>query len=289
MSGYRSGLRLGSHILASVAPRARRHGPDDPLAAYRRIRKPMPPPERVEPDRRQEIREREDQEEMRLPAREFVDRTDAGTQLAAVLRPLAEEDVVVLAIPRGGVEVAAVVAEELGAPLDVVIPRKVGAPGNPELGLGAIAEGVEVLDPGLIEALGVSRGYLSAEIAREREEIRRRSHAYRGGRAQVDLKEKVAVVVDDGVATGGTAVAALRWARLHGASRVILAVPVAPAEGVERLRAEADEVVVLLAPRMFYAVGQWYLDFPQVSDRRVVELLAAASARRRTQEGDDSP
>jgi len=248
----------------------------------------MPPPERVEPDRRGEIREREDEEEMRSSAREFVDRTEAGTQLAALLRPLAEEDVVVLAIPRGGVEVAAVVAEELGAPLDIVIPRKVGAPNNPELGLGAVAEGVEVLDPSLIDALGVSREYLSAEIARQREEIRRRAQAYRGGRPQVDLREKVAVVVDDGVATGGTAVAALRWARLHGASRVILAVPVAPAEGVDRLRGEADEVVVLLAPRMFYAVGQWYQDFPQVSDRRVVELLAAASARERARDGDDS-
>jgi len=274
VSGYRSGLRPPSHILASVAPKARRHDPDDPLAAYRRIRKPMPPPERVDPDRRQEFREREDEEEMRSSAREFDDRTDAGRQLAGLLRPLAGEDVVVLGIPRGGVEVAAIVAQELGAPLDVVIPKKVGAPNNPELGLGAIAEGVEVLDPALIETLGVSREYLSAEIAREQEEIRRRSEAYRGGRPPVDLKDTIAVVVDDGVATGGTAVAALRWARLRGASRVILAVPVAPAEGVERLRAEADEVVVLFAPRLFYAVGQWYVDFPQVSDRRVVELLA---------------
>ena len=234
----------------------------------------MPPPERVDPDRRQEIREREDEEEMRSSTREFDDRTDAGRQLAALLRPLAEEDVVVLGIPRGGVEVAAVVADELGAPLDVVIPKKVGAPNNPELGLGAIAEGVEVLDPSLIEALGVSREYLSAEIAREQDEIRRRSEAYRGGRPPADLDGKVAVVVDDGVATGGTAVAALRWARLRGAARVVLAVPVAPAEGLERLRVEADEVVVLFAPRLFYAVGQWYADFPQVSDRRVVELLA---------------
>jgi len=274
VSGYRSGLRPRSHILASVAPRARRRDPDDPLAAYRRIRKPMPPPERVDPDRRQEIREREDELEMQSSRREFDDRTDAGRQLASLLRPLAREPVVVLAIPRGGVEVAAVVADELEAPLDAVIPRKVGAPNNPELGLGAVAEGVEVLDAALIETLGVSREYLTAEVARQREEIRRRSEAYRGGRPPVDLKDKVAIVVDDGVATGGTAAAALRWARSHGASRVILAVPVAPAESVDRLRAEADEVVALLAPRRFYAVGQWYGDFPQVSDRRVVELLA---------------
>jgi len=268
-----------------VAPRARRRDPDDPLAAYRRIRKPMPPPERVEPDRRRRIQERGDEEELRLTAspREFADRVDAGRQLAALLRPLADEDAVILGIPRGGVEVAAVVAQELDAPLDVVIPRKVGAPNNPELGLGAVAEGVEVLDAGLIGALAVSPDYLEAEIARQQEEIRRRAHAYREGRRTIDIAGRVTVVLDDGVATGGTAVAAVRWARAHGAARVVLAVPVAPAEGVERLRAEADEVVVLVAPRLFYAVGQWYADFPQVSDRRVVELLAAA--RRRQGEG----
>ena len=264
-----------------MAPRARRRDPDDPLAAYRRIRKPMPPPERVEPDRRRRMQERSDEEELRLTTspREFVDRVDAGRQLAALLRPLAGEDAVILGIPRGGVEVAAVVAQDLDAPLDVVIPRKIGAPNNPELGLGAVAEGVEVLDSGLIEALAVSPAYLASEIARQQEEIRRRANAYRGGRPTMDIADGVAVVVDDGVATGGTAVAALRWARARGAARVILAVPVAPAEGVDRLRAEADDVVVLVAPRMFYAVGQWYVDFPQVSDRRVVELLAAARRR----------
>jgi putative phosphoribosyl transferase len=207
----------------------------------------------------------------------FADREDAGRQLAAILTDLAGEDVVVLGIPRGGVEVASVVAESLGAPLDVVIPRKVGAPGNPELGIGAVAENVEVLDERLIRVLGVREDYLRQEIDAQQEEIRRRSAAYRGNRPPVPLQGKVAVVIDDGVATGGTAAAALRWARAQGAGRVILAVPVAPADAVGRLRQEADEVRVLATPEPFYAVGQWYDSFPQVSDERVVELLLARS------------
>ena len=249
----------------------------------------MPPPERIDPDRREELREREDEEEIRAATgrrppepertmRGFIDRRDAGEHLALALRDVlpADEDEVVLAIPRGGVEVGAVVAAALGAPLDVVIPRKVGAPGNPELGLGAVAEGVQVLDAGLIAALGVDDDYLRLEVARQMEEIRRRTDAYRGGRRAADLRGRVAVVVDDGVATGGTAVAALRWARARGAKRVVLAVPVAPAEGVRRLRAEAEDVVALIAPEHFFAVGQWYGDFPQVGDERVVRLLAEA-------------
>jgi putative phosphoribosyl transferase len=204
----------------------------------------------------------------------FADRRDAGERLATSLEPLKDEDVVVLGIPRGGVEVAAVVSETLGAPLDIVVPRKVGAPGNPELGLGAVAEDVEVLDQHLIRVLGVSEEYLRAEIADQRDEIARRSSLYRSGRLPVDLAGKVAVVVDDGVATGGTAAAALRWARARGASRVILAVPVAPGEAVSRLKDEADEIRVLATPVPFFAVGQWYRSFPQVPDGRVIELLS---------------
>jgi predicted phosphoribosyltransferase len=205
----------------------------------------------------------------------FVDRQDAGIRLAEELRDLAGEPVVVLGIPRGGVEIAAAIAYALGAEMDVVIPRKVGAPGNPELGLGAVAEGVEVLDERLIRLLAVDDDYLRAEIVAQQEEIVRRAAAYRQGRAEVDLTGKVAVVVDDGVATGGTAVAALRWARRKGAARVILAVPVAPREAARRLAVEADEVRVLATPEPFHAVGQWYGDFPQVSDERVIELLSA--------------
>jgi putative phosphoribosyl transferase len=183
----------------------------------------------------------------------------------------------VLGIPRGGVEVAAIVADSLEAPLDVVIPRKIGAPGNPELGLGAVAGDVEVLDHRLIDLLGVSEEYLRRELEAQREEIARRSSVYRGNRPEVSLDGRLAIVVDDGVATGGTAAAAIRWAKARGASKVVLAVPVAPAEAVSRLAREADDVVVLAQPEPFYAVGQWYRDFPQVDDRRVVDLLARFS------------
>jgi putative phosphoribosyl transferase len=204
----------------------------------------------------------------------FEDRREAGQRLAEALSDFAGQDVVILGIPRGGVVIAAVVADRLGAPLDIVIPRKVGAPGNPELGLGAVAEGVEVLDERLLDVLGVTEGYLRREVAAQQEELRRRADVYRGGRDPVELAGKVAIVVDDGVATGGTAIAAIRWARNQDAAKVVLAVPVAPGEALDRLRQEADEVVALAAPEPFYAVGQWYADFPQVSDREVIELLS---------------
>jgi putative phosphoribosyl transferase len=206
----------------------------------------------------------------------FADRIEAGRRLAEALANLDGEQVVVLGVPRGGVEVAAEVARARGWPLDIVIPRKVGAPMNPELGLGAIAPGVRVLDERMIRQLAVSPEYLEREIAHQEEEIRRRTEAYRGGRPPVDVAGKVAAVVDDGVATGGTAAAALRWARAQGASRVILAVPVAPREALARLSEEADEIVALATPEPFFAVGQWYESFPQTSDREVVDLLSRA-------------
>jgi putative phosphoribosyl transferase len=142
-----------------------------------------------------------------------------------------------------------------------------------------VAEDVEVLDPKMIRVLRVDEEYLRREISSQQEEIRRRSAAYRGDRPPVDLAGKVAVVVDDGVATGGTAAAALRWARSRGASRVILAIPVAPAQALRRLQAEADEVRAVATPEPFFAVGQWYEDFPQTSDARVVDLLREAARR----------
>ncbi len=207
----------------------------------------------------------------------FEDRRDAGKKLAEALIP--RSDAVVLGIPRGGVIVAAEVADALRAPLDVVIPRKIGAPGNPELGLGAVAEGVRVLDASLIGKLGVTPEYLEREIASEEREIRRRSAVYRGGRPPVYLEGRAAVVIDDGVATGGTAVAALRWARAHGAGEVVFATPVAPAPARAHLESEADEVIILALPEGFVAVGQWYADFEQVEDEEVVSALQEASAR----------
>ncbi len=207
----------------------------------------------------------------------FEDRIDAGERLAEVLKEHAGPDTVVLGIPRGGVLVAEVVARTLGVPLDVVVPRKVGAPGNPELGLGAVAPGVRVLDPWLIERLGVTEEYLEREIAAEEAETVRRLRVYRGDRPPLDLTGKTAIVIDDGVATGGTAVAAVRWARAQGASRVVLAVPVAPPQTMGRLRHEADEVIALATPEPFFAVGEWYRRFDQTSDEEVVEALRRAA------------
>lgn len=211
----------------------------------------------------------------------FADRADAGRRLGVAAREAfadaAGGGVVVLGIPRGGVVVAAEVAREVGATLDVVIPRKLGAPGNPELGLGAVAGDVVVVDAALIDALGVSAAYLHEEIERQRAEIERRAARYRAGRPPVALAGARAIVVDDGVATGGTAAAALRSARASGAARVVLAVPVAPAAALRRLADECDDVVVLSSPPRFHAVGQWYADFEQVDDERVEELLRGRS------------
>jgi putative phosphoribosyl transferase len=207
----------------------------------------------------------------------FADRVDAGARLAEALERFAGDEVVVLAIPRGGVVVGEVVARALGAPLDVVVPRKIGAPMNPELGIGAIAPGIRVLDPRMIQMLGVTPDYLEREIETQEREIERRERAYRGPRPPVDVRGKVAIVVDDGVATGGTAIAALRWARGAGAERVVLAVPVAPGRSLGRLRDEADEVVVLSAPDPFSAVGEWYRSFRQTSDREVVDALTRSA------------
>ena len=210
----------------------------------------------------------------------FADRVDAGERLAKGLAHLAGSECVVLAIPRGGVIVGEVIARELGAPLDVVVPRKIGAPGNPELAIGAVAPGIRVLDPRMVGALGVTDRYLEREIAEQEAEIERRQRAYRGGRPPQPVEGRVAIVVDDGVATGSTAVAALRWARARGAERVVLAVPVAPPQSLERLSAEADEVVVLETPQPFLAVGEWYRDFDQTTDEQVVSALARSAGSR---------
>jgi putative phosphoribosyl transferase len=206
----------------------------------------------------------------------FADRAEAGERLAEALAELAGRDVVVLAIPRGGVIVGEAVARALGAPLDVVIPRKIGAPGNPELGIGAIAPGVRVLDDRTISLLHVSTEYLDREIEVQEREIARRQDAYRVGRPPLDVRGRVAVVVDDGIATGGTAAAALRWARSQGAAAVLLAVPVAPVPSLIRLRDEADRIVVLATPEPFLAVGEWYRRFEQTTDDEVIESLARA-------------
>jgi putative phosphoribosyl transferase len=202
----------------------------------------------------------------------FEDRAEAGRRLAERLAGLGE-DVVVFSIPRGGVEVGAEIARLRGWTHDIVVPRKIRAPHNPELGIGAIAPGVRVVDKRMVHALRVTEEYLDGEIGEQEEEIARRTAAYRAGRPAAQIDGRVVVVVDDGVATGGTAVAALRWVREQGARRVVLAIPVAPAEALARLSKEADEVICLETPEPFFAVGQWYRRFDQTSDDEVVRLL----------------
>lgn len=210
--------------------------------------------------------------------RVFRDREEAGSRLAVAVADRVSGPVTVLAVPRGGVAVAVPVAKALGAPLDVVIPRKLGAPDNPELAIGAVAPGVMVLNERAVRQLGVPRDYIALEAARQEAEIARREAVYRGGRAPAPVAGRTVVVVDDGVATGATAVAALRWARAAGADRVVFAAPVGPPSAPAHLEPEADDVVLIEAPLRFLAVGEWYRDFEQVSDEEVVTMLREAGA-----------
>ncbi len=208
----------------------------------------------------------------------FRDRIEAGRQLAAALDDLCHQPVplVVLAIPRGGVIVACEVARALHAPIDVCLTHKIGAPGNPELAIGAVADdGTSLFDQFLLEELGVPLAHLTGEIAHWQKELARRAAAYRGERPRVPVKDSVAVVVDDGVATGSTLCAALRSTRAAGAYRVIAAVPVGPSATIRHLGKEADRVVCLSTPHDFWAVGQFYESFTQVSDEEVIEALRA--------------
>jgi putative phosphoribosyl transferase len=204
----------------------------------------------------------------------FKDRVDAGRQLAARLQHLAGRQLVVLGLPRGGVPVAAEVADALGAPLDIIVVRKLGAPFQPEFALGALGEdGVRVLNPEALGLAGVTLDELSATEQRERQEIERRALRYRGGRERRALDGRVAVIVDDGIATGSTARAACQVARALGAAWVVLAVPVAPKGWEARIGAAADEKISVATPPAFFAIGQFYEDFAQTSDAEVVAYL----------------
>ncbi|MEU6425022.1 phosphoribosyltransferase [Microbispora sp. NPDC046973] len=209
----------------------------------------------------------------------FVDRRDAGLRLGERLRGLpGMEDAVVLGLPRGGVPVAFQVARALGAPLDVIVVRKLGVPYQPELGFGAIGEGgVRVVNPDVVRLANITRDEMAEVERRERAELERRARRFRAGREPVDLAGRTVIVVDDGIATGGTARAACQVARAHGASRVVLAVPVGAPETIASLRRDADEVVCLDTPGHFYAIGAWYDDFTQTSDEDVVECLRLAA------------
>lgn len=213
----------------------------------------------------------------RQPGR-FSNRHDAGRQLAAHLLPLAAEQPVVIGLPRGGVPVAEEIALALGAPLEILAVRKIGAPANPEYGIGAIAEdGTRLLDLEAVASLGLDADALEEIVARESAELRRRVGAYRGDRPPLSLRGRTVIVVDDGVATGVTDTAALRVARRRGPVRLVLAVPVCAPDSAARLRQEADELVCLIEPEQLYGVGQWYADFTQVSDAEVLAALGRAS------------
>jgi putative phosphoribosyl transferase len=208
----------------------------------------------------------------------FADRRDAGRRLASQLLGLASEQPVVIALPRGGVPVGVEVAGALQAPLEILAVRKLGAPGNPELAMGAVAEdGTVVVDQATLERLGVTRSTFEATLESESAELRRRVRRYRGTRTPTPLAGRTVIVVDDGLATGLTELAAVRAVRNAAARRVIVAVPVGAAGPVEMLAREADEVLCVSTPRRLLGVGMWYLDFAPVSDDEVLELLAEAS------------
>jgi putative phosphoribosyl transferase len=210
----------------------------------------------------------------------FRDRREAGRRLVERLSGLRAASPLVLGLPRGGVPVAFEVAQALGAPLDILVVRKLGVPFQPELGMGAVGEGgVRVLNADVVRQARVTEPQLAQVEARERAEVEERAARLRGGRPAIALQGRTVVIVDDGLATGGTARAAVRVARERGAERVILAVPVAPPETVAALRRDADDVVAVETPEPFFAIGGWYADFSPTSDDEVVELLARAAER----------
>jgi putative phosphoribosyl transferase len=209
----------------------------------------------------------------------FLDRADAGRRLASLLTGVAGPDAVVLGLPRGGIPVAFEIARALGAPLDVILVRKVGLPVQPELAMGAIGEdGVRLVNTDVVRADQVSDADFAVVEQRERAELNRRAERYRAERPRLPLAGRTAIVVDDGVATGSTARVACQVARAHGAAKVILAVPVAPPATVARLAQVADQVICVESPEPFFAIGQWYRDFSQTSDAEVVELLHRAAS-----------
>ena len=211
----------------------------------------------------------------------FSDRQEAGQRLARQLLRLRAEVPVVLALPRGGVPVAFEVARVLEAPLDVVLVRKIGAPGQPELAAGAVVDGDRpevVLNDDIVHALGVTREYIDREVRRQSGENERRRALYCAGLPRVQLKGRVVIVVDDGIATGATVRAALRAIRRAEPRKLVLAVPVAPPETVADLRSEVDELVCLLQPEQFGSIGRFYADFGQVDDAEVVRLLRRSAA-----------
>ena len=215
----------------------------------------------------------------------FIDRIDAGRKLAKKLGGYSgRKDLLVLGIPRGGVPVAYQVASELGAPLDVFVVRKLGVPGHEELAFGAIATGgIQVVDPEIVQEIGISKQQIEQTAAKERQELNRREYVYRGGHRSLDLAGKTVILVDDGIATGASTQAAIAALRELEPAGIVLAAPVAPVSTCNRLRCKVDDLVCLDTPESFFAIGQFYEDFSQVSDEEVTSLLQL-NAEQRTHE-----
>jgi putative phosphoribosyl transferase len=211
----------------------------------------------------------------------FEDRRDAGRRLGHELQTLdLSDDIIVLALPRGGVPVGYEIARALDAPLDIFVTRKIGAPENPEFAIGAIAsDGTVVLDENVVEDLYISDDYIESETRRQLKEVQRRLSAYRGDQPPPRIEGRTVILVDDGVATGATVRASLRALRQRGPARLILAVPVGPPQTIQALRELADEVVVLDTPQPFWAIGRFYRSFSQTTDDEVIALLQTAGTR----------
>jgi predicted phosphoribosyltransferase len=209
------------------------------------------------------------------PMERYSDRREAGRALAAALAPyVGRDDVVVLALPRGGVPVGYEVASALGAPLDVFVVRKLGVPGHEELAMGAIATGgVRVLVPSVVESLGISSNEIDAVAEAERRELERRERQYRGDRPELDVRGRTVILVDDGLATGATMRAAVAALRQCEPARIVVAAPVGARDACDEFRVLADDVICARTPEPFYGVGLWYEDFSQTSDDEVSELL----------------
>lgn len=205
----------------------------------------------------------------------FYDRADAGEKLAKALENYKDQkDALILAMPRGGVVVAKKIADNLRLPLDIVITRKISAPGNSEYAIGAVASsGEPTLNDEVIGTMGITADYLDAEIIKQREEIKRRLQLYRGGRTSPDLKNKTVIIVDDGIATGYTILSALDFIKSQNPQKVVVAIPVAPEDSLKEIKNKVNDLICLNIPDRFFAVGQFYDQFDQVSDEEVVELL----------------
>lgn len=211
----------------------------------------------------------------------FADRVDAGKRLARELAGVCKQNGVVLAIPRGGVVVGAEIARALGMPIDVIIPKKIGAPHNPEVAIGAVTQdGTTFFNHSLFAFLGLEEKDLTGLVEEQKKEIKRRMILYRGRAEYPDYSGRCIIVVDDGIATGYTVLAALRWTRQKfKPQKLILAVPVAPRDTLDRLEEEVDQLVVLETPDDFYAVGQFYRDFSQTTDQEVIQILKERTAQ----------